>query len=93
MPGIEIPAKGCRHEVRLRGLGRWQGEECVSCWHFGLGLAREAGEHLPTGLIPDEDVRAYIVERARQDAREGKVFRLGRSDLERLCADHHRRAE
>ena len=39
---------------------------------------------------PDEDAWAYtpehlaLVERAREDGRAGRVYRLGRSDLERL---------
>lgn len=47
----------------------------------------------PAIVIPREDAWAYtpehlaLVERARQDAREGKVYRLGRNDLERLIAD------
>lgn len=52
----------------------------------------------PAVLVPRADAWAYTpehlaqVERAREDAREGRVYRLGRNDLERLIADADGRA-
>ena len=47
----------------------------------------------PAVAVPLEDAWAYtaehqaLIERAREDAREGRVYRLGRGDLERLISE------
>jgi AbrB family looped-hinge helix DNA binding protein len=50
----------------------------------------------PVVLVPREDDWAYtpehraLVERAREDVREGRVYRLGRDDLAQMIADADR---
>ena len=47
----------------------------------------------PVILVPREDAWAYtpehraLVEQAREDVREGRVYQLGRAELERLVTD------
>jgi bifunctional DNA-binding transcriptional regulator/antitoxin component of YhaV-PrlF toxin-antitoxin module len=51
------------------------------------------GKLVLSPAVPREDAWAYtpehlaLVERAREDGREGRVYRLGRSDLERLIGE------
>lgn len=50
----------------------------------------------PAVLVPREDAWAYtpehraLVERSREDVREGRVYRLGRDELARMIADADR---
>ncbi len=61
--------------------------------HFEVEIVEGRIVLSPAVLVSREDAWAYtpehlaLVERAREDGREGRVYRLGRDDLERLIGE------
>jgi bifunctional DNA-binding transcriptional regulator/antitoxin component of YhaV-PrlF toxin-antitoxin module len=78
---LTVPAEA-RRELQLEGA--------VS---FDVEVVEGRLVLTPTPMSPPEDAWAYtpehraLVARARQDVAEGRVYRLGRSDLERMIAE------